>query len=74
MAMAYFITQAWTFGNTNFLDLINHVPENEKQEFDCSLNFLNNEQIFKNSLIGTQKYLFKSNPKLKEQAIKKLNR
>jgi len=74
MALSYFTTQAWTFTNTNFLDLINNVPENEKQEFDCSINLLNNEQIFKNCLIGSQKYLLKSNPKLKKQAIKQLNK
>lgn len=74
MALSYFTLQTWTFKNTNFLSLLTCIPDSEKQDFDFAFEHLDGEDVFKNSLIGTQKYLFHTNPKKIKQATKKLKR
>lgn len=72
--LSYFSLQTWTFVNKNFLNLLEHIPENEKKDFDFSFEHIRTNLLFKNVFIGTQKYLFYTNPEKKNQAIKKLKR
>lgn len=74
MALSYFTLQTWTFVNTNFLGLLKHIPDAERVDFDFSFDDVDVADIFKNSLIGTQKYLFNADPKKIIQTKKKLKK
>lgn len=74
MALSYFTLQTWTFKNSNFLSLLKCIPDSEKQDFDFSFDHFDTDIIFKNVLVGIQKYLFHTNPKEMKQAAKKLNK
>jgi len=74
MALSTFTLQTWTFVNTNFLRLLTYIPDDEKDDFDFNFENINTEDIFKNCLIGTQKYLFNTNPKKIKQAKNKLKK
>lgn len=74
MELSPFTLNTWTFVNTGFLGLLKYIPDTEKQDFDFSFNTINTEDMFKECIIGTQKYLFNTNPEKIEGAIKKLKR
>ncbi|XP_026816393.1 putative fatty acyl-CoA reductase CG5065 [Rhopalosiphum maidis] len=74
IALSTFTLQTWTFVNTNFLRLLTYIPDDEKEDFDFNFENINTEDIFKNCLIGTQKYLFNTNPKKIKQAKNKLKK
>lgn len=74
MALSYFTLQTWTFVNNNFLGLLKHIPDTEKDEFDFTFDHLDPPATFKHVLIGAQKYLFNTNPKKIIQAKKQLKK
>ncbi|XP_022171253.1 putative fatty acyl-CoA reductase CG5065 isoform X1 [Myzus persicae] len=74
MALSTFTLQTWTFKNTNFLDLLTHIPDDEKDDFDFRFDDLNVEDAFITCLTGAQKYLFNTNPNKIKQAKKKLKK
>lgn len=74
MALSYFSLQTWEFINTNFLGLLEHIPDSEKEDFDFSFDNVNPEDTFKNVVIGTQKYLFNTNPEKMIEAKSKLKK
>lgn len=74
MALSTFTLQTWTFVNTNFLRLLTYIPDDEKDDFDFYFDNINVEDIFINCLIGTQKYLFNTDPKRMTQARNKLKK
>lgn len=74
MALSSFTLQTWIFVNTNFLSLLKHISDDEKEDFDFDFDNVNIDDIFQNSLVGVQKYLFNTNSKKKEQASRKLKK
>jgi len=58
MALAYFTTQMWTFENTNFLGLINKIPDTDRKEFNYDFKDIDINEFIKNAILGSQKYLF----------------
>lgn len=74
MALSFFTLQTWVFVNTNFLALNDQIPELEKKDFDFDLKNIDAEDTFKNVVIGSQKYLFKTNPKKIGKAKRKLKK
>lgn len=74
IALSYFTLQTWTFVNNDFLGLLKHIPDAEKEDFDFAFDHLDVPATFKDVLIGTQKYLFNTNPKKITQAKKKLRK
>jgi len=74
MALSNFTLQTWTFNNTNFLSLLTHIPEDEKDDFDFEFNDINVEATFITCLTGAQKYLFNTNPNKITQAKKKMKK
>lgn len=74
IALSYFTLQTWTFVNDNFLGLLEHIPDAEKEEFDFAFDQVDVATTFQNVLIGTQKYLFNTNPNKIMQAKKKLRK
>lgn len=74
IALSYFTLQTWTFVNNNFLGLLEQIPDTEKDDFDFAFDNVDAPATFKNVLIGTQKYLFNTNPKKIVQAKKKLRK
>ncbi|XP_029343509.1 fatty acyl-CoA reductase 1 [Acyrthosiphon pisum] len=74
MALSNFTLQTWTFKNTNFLSLLTHIPEDEKDDFDFDFNDVNVEDTFITCLTGAQKYLFNTNPNKIKQARKKMKK
>lgn len=74
MALSAFTLQSWTFKNTNFLSLIRHIPDDEKDDFDFQFDDINVEDTFITCLTGTQKYLFNTNQNKITEARKKLKK
>lgn len=74
MALSTFTTQSWTFVNTNFLGLLQHIPDTDKEDFDFAFEHVNPDEYFSNCVIGTQKYLFNTNLAQITQARKKLKK
>lgn len=74
MGLSHFTLQTWTFVNTKFLGLLKHIPDDEKKDFDFRFDHYDSEVVFRGCLIGTQKYLFNTNPEKKIQTLKKLNK
>lgn len=72
--LSYFTLQTWTFVNKNFLNLLVHIPENEKKDFDFSFENLKVEGMYNTVFTGVQKYLLHVNPQKKNLAIKNLRR
>lgn len=72
--LSYFTLQTWTFVNKNFLNLLEHIPENEKKDFDFSFEHLSTDTVFENVYVGVKKYIFYSNLQKNNQAIKNLRR
>lgn len=58
MALSYFTGKTWTFENTNFLGLIDKIPESDRKEFDYDFKDVNIILFLKNATVGSQKYLF----------------
>lgn len=74
MELSTFTLNTWTFVNTGFLGLLEHIPDAEKPDFDFSFNTVDPEIVFKECIIGVQKYLFNTNPEKNRNATKKLKR
>lgn len=74
MALSTFTLQTWTFKNTNFLNLLTHIPEDEKDEFKFNFEDINVEDTFITCLTGVQKYLFNTDPHKKTQARNNLKK
>lgn len=74
LALSYFTTKTWTFENSNFLGLIDKIPEADREQFDYDFQNLNYEDFFKNASIGCQKYIFKVDIKNLSFAKQQLNR
>lgn len=74
MAVSTFTLNTWTFVNTNFLGLLAHIPDNEKEDFDFDFEDIIAEEVFIKCLIGAQKYLFNTNPNKIIQARRKLKK
>jgi len=58
MALTYFTTKMWTFENTNFLGLINKIPDTDRKEFNYDFKDIDINEFIKNAILGSQKYLF----------------
>lgn len=58
MALSYFTTKTWIFENSNFLALIDKIPDENRKEFGYDFRDIDVEKFFKNATIGSQKYLF----------------
>lgn len=58
MALSYFTGKTWKFENSNFLGLIDKIPDSDRKEFDYDFKDVNVVQFLKNATIGSQKYLF----------------
>lgn len=74
MALSNFTLQQWIFVNTNFLGLLKYIPDDEKEDFDFNFENVNTSNIFKNCLIGAQKYLFNTDYKKINQSSQKLKK
>lgn len=74
MALSFFTLQTWTFKNTNFLNLLTYISDDEKDDFDFNFDNLNVEDTFINVLTGTQKYLFNTNSMKAEEAKNRLEK
>lgn len=73
MALSYFSLQTWTFDNTNFLSLLNRIPDSENQDFNFKIDDFDFHVVVKNLLIGSQKYLFRNSTdprKIKQATIR----
>lgn len=58
LALSYFTTKTWTFQNTNFLELIDKIPDEDRKEFDYEFKDVDVDEFLKHAAIGSQKYLF----------------
>ncbi|CAI6356237.1 unnamed protein product [Macrosiphum euphorbiae] len=58
MALSYFTTKSWKFENSNFLGLIDKIPDADRKEFDYDFKDIDITEFIKNATIGSQKYLF----------------
>jgi len=58
MALSYFTTKSWKFENSNFLGLIDKIPDVDRKEFDYDFKDIDITEFIKNATIGSQKYLF----------------
>lgn len=58
LALSYFTTKSWRFENTNFLKLIDKIPDDDRKEFDYDFKNIDAIQFLTNAAIGSQKYLF----------------
>jgi len=74
VALSFFSLQTWTFVNTKFLNLLTHIPDDEKDDFDFNFDNANVEDIFINCLTGTQKYLFNTDLMKSKQAKNRLEK
>lgn len=72
IALSTFTCQSWTFVNINFMSLLNYIPTSEKTDFDFSFDNVSQDIFFGICVVGSQKYLFHSNPKNNAQTKKKL--
>lgn len=74
MELSPFTLNTWTFVNTGFLGLLERIPDAEKPDFDFSFHTADPEIVFKECIIGAQKYLFNTNAEKNRSATKKLKR
>ncbi|XP_050438687.1 putative fatty acyl-CoA reductase CG5065 [Adelges cooleyi] len=74
IALSRFSTKSWIFENNNFLKLLNHIPEVNQEDFNFKFENEDVDKFFQNSVIGTQKYLFNTNPHKNLQAKKTLKK
>uniref|UniRef100_A0A2H8TGL7 Fatty acyl-CoA reductase n=2 Tax=Melanaphis sacchari TaxID=742174 RepID=A0A2H8TGL7_9HEMI len=58
MALSYFTTKTWKFDNSNFLGLIDKIPDVDRKEFDYDFKDVDITDFIRNAAIGSQKYLF----------------
>lgn len=58
MALSYFTTKAWTFENSNFLRLIDKIPDVDRKEFNYDFKDVDIYEFFRDATIGSRKYLF----------------
>ncbi|XP_050358540.1 fatty acyl-CoA reductase 1-like [Nymphalis io] len=59
LAIRYFITQQWTFTNTNLINLRSKVKEVDREQFYYEMENIDIFEFFKNSIAGGRKYLLK---------------
>jgi len=74
MALSYFTTKSWKFENSNFLGLIDKIPDVDRKEFNYDFKDIDVYEFLKNATIGSQKYLFNSDESKLPFARKLLNR
>lgn len=74
MALSYFTTKSWKFDNSNFLGLIDKIPDVDRKEFDYDFKDIDAIEFIKNATIGSQKYLFNVDETKLPFARKLLNR
>jgi len=58
MALSYFTAKTWKFENSNFLGLIDKIPNEDRKEFDYDFKDIDIIEFLKNATVGSQKYLF----------------
>ncbi|XP_049883831.1 putative fatty acyl-CoA reductase CG5065 [Pectinophora gossypiella] len=57
MALAYYVTQQWTFVNKNFIQLRSSIKEEDKSDFYYEVENVDKYEYFRNSCIGGRRYL-----------------
>lgn len=74
MALSYFTSKSWKFKNTNFLGLIDKIPDSDRKEFDYNFKDVDVVEFIKNACLGSQKYLFNVDHKRLPIARRKFKR
>lgn len=57
LALSYFTTKTWKFENSNFLALIEKIPDEDRKDFNYDFMDIDVQKFFKNATIGSHKYL-----------------
>ncbi|KAJ9600160.1 hypothetical protein L9F63_009570, partial [Diploptera punctata] len=69
IALHYFVNNTWLFNNENLFELRKGIPECDKDEFGAEgIEYVDEEEIFRNFLIGSRTYLMKEDPATIPQA------
>ncbi|CAH0712827.1 unnamed protein product, partial [Brenthis ino] len=59
LALHYYVTQQWTFTNTNILELRKKIKALDRNSFYYEMEKINQEDYFRNACIGGKKYILK---------------
>lgn len=73
MALSYFTTKTWKFDNSNFLGLIDKIPNEDCKHFNYDFKDIDATEFMKNATIGSHKYLFNLDDGRQQFAKKRLN-
>ncbi|XP_023936984.2 fatty acyl-CoA reductase 1-like [Bicyclus anynana] len=58
-ALAYYLTQQWSFSNQNFIYLRSKLKDEDKEQFYYEIKKIDRQEFYKHSCIGARRYLLK---------------
>lgn len=71
-ALSYFTSKSWWFENSNFLRLLDEIPDCDKSAFDFEFQHLDVNAYFMDAIVGGHKYLLRTDMSLLPGAAKRV--